>query len=279
MVNFMKKTHHREDTISNSIEKLETALPFAPDASEEPTAPTTPSHASVSPEANGVGSGELPEPSVVAAAAPEPEPFDLGALIEAKRASSHSEEQPTYDPFDVQSLRLTQDFGSAVGVRKRLVFVPICKPSNEWFVRTHPDESYRLPTALLELKKERETYLVAQPLWPELTSEPTFTPRLLVLAVSRQGNPFLWPARLPGPDGRLDPWNQSALEACQMARTEWVRLKSNMQIGAYDISVASFQAEPEWPDLPFQEILRIAFRDRVISDWNHPALRRLRGEI
>ena len=37
-------------------------------------------------------------------------------------------------------------------------------------------------------------------------------------------------------------------------------------------------AEPEWPDLPLSEILEIAFRGKYIKDWDHPALRRLRGE-
>ena len=36
--------------------------------------------------------------------------------------------------------------------------------------------------------------------------------------------------------------------------------------------------EPEWPDLSFKQILEIAFRGKYIDDWNHPALRRLRGE-
>ena len=37
--------------------------------------------------------------------------------------------------------------------------------------------------------------------------------------------------------------------------------------------------DPEWPDLPFKELLRIAFKDRFISDLNHPVLHRLRGEV
>jgi hypothetical protein len=233
----------------------------------------------VAPVTAGAGSGAPPEPAVAGAAAPEPDPNDLDAIIEAKRARRQQEEEATSDPFDLEALRLSQDFDAAVGVRKKLAYVPVGKPSNEQWVRTHPDEAYRVRTALLELKKDREVYVVAKRLWSDLASEPTFTRRLLVLAVTKQGNPFLWPVRLPGPDGRLDPWNQSALEACQTARTEWVRVKANMQNGAYDIAVASFHAEPEWPDMTFQEILRIAFKDRVISDWDHPVLRRLRGEL
>ena len=48
---------------------------------------------------------------------------------------------------------------------------------------------------------------------------------------------------------------------------------------AYEIGVATGLAlEPSWPDIAFQEIIKIAFRDKMISEWNQPVLRRLRGE-
>lgn len=187
--------------------------------------------------------------------------------------------EPEADPFALDSLRLSQDFAAAVGVKKLVTTVPVKKPSKEWFVRTHPEPAYRLQTAVLELKEEREVYLVAPGLWPELASEPTFSPRLLMTALNRQGVLFLWPIRLPGPDGRVDDWSRSALDAAEEARRRWVRLTANMSLGAYDVAVAAGQmAEPEWPSLSFQEIIKIAFRDKLISDRNHPVLRRLRGE-
>ncbi len=51
-----------------------------------------------------------------------------------------------------------------------------------------------------------------------------------------------------------------------------------MALGAYDVAVASHQAEPEWPTLSMKDLLRIAFRDRLIEDWEHLVLRRLHGE-
>src|SRR5262245_39194459 len=56
---------------------------------------------------------------------------------------------PVADLFNLDALRLSQDFASAVGVRKLITTVPVRKPSKEWFVRTHPDAAYRLPTAVL----------------------------------------------------------------------------------------------------------------------------------
>src|SRR5262245_16058478 len=114
------------------------------------------------------------------------------------------------DPFDPASLRLTQDFAANLGVKKALVTVPVRKPDKTWFVRVHPDQTYSVETMVLELKEEREVYLVTRPLWGQLATESAVSPRVIVTAINRQGVLFLWPVRLPGPDGRLDDWNRSA---------------------------------------------------------------------
>jgi hypothetical protein len=187
--------------------------------------------------------------------------------------------QPTADPFDVSRLRLSQDFVTAAGVKKILNTIPCRKPSKEWFVQTHPDKDYRIPTCVIELKEDCETYLVDPSLWPELVSESTFSPRALITSINRQGVLFLWPIRLPGSDGRLDEWSRSAMEAATLAAGKWVRVQSNMSLGAYEVFEAAGQwAAPEWPDMPFQELLRIAFKDRFIDSPDHPILKRLRGE-
>lgn len=203
--------------------------------------------------------------------------FDPAALdAPANRIAS-----PTAAPdlfTDLSSLRLSQDFASSVGVKKLLLTVPVRKPAREWFVRTHP--TLRIQTAVLELKEERETYLVAPPLWSELASESTFGPRALFAAMNRQNVFFLWPVRLPGADGKLDEWSKSALEAATMAETQWVRVASNMPLGAYDVFEATADwPAPAWPELPFGDLLRIAFKGRVIDSLDHPTLRRLRGEV
>src|SRR5262249_34338030 len=133
---------------------------------------------------------------------------------------------------------------------------------------------------VVEWKEEVETYLVARQLCPDLAAESTFSPRVLFTAVNRQGVLFLWPVRLPGPDGKLDDWNRSGLEAAQLAQRHWVRVSANLSLGAYDV----FQAvadlpDPEWSELPMKELLRVAFKDRYIDSSDHPVLRKLRGEV
>ena len=60
----------------------------------------------------------------------------------------------------------------------------------------------------------------------------------------------------------------------------WIRLTSNMSLGAYDVSeaVGNF-GEPEWPEISLMEVLRIAFKGRVIDGPDHTVVQRLRGLI
>ena len=141
-----------------------------------------------------------------------------------------------------------------------------------------PSPDWRLDTAVLHVKEDRETYLVAPALWHELTGE--LVPTALLTGVSRQGVVFLWHIRLPGAEGRLDEWNRSALEAAQMAIDGWVRVSANLALGAYDVFQPTLPLpDPEWPDGDFSTLLKRAFRDRFIDTLDHVVLRRLRGEL
>jgi hypothetical protein len=187
--------------------------------------------------------------------------------------------EPSLDPFDPERLRLSQDFASTIGVKKELLTVPVRKPSKEWFIQVHPDESYRIATAVIDLKEDRETYIVQPPLWSALSMEATFGQRLFVTAMNRQGVLFLWPIRLPGADGKIDEWSRSAMEAANLAVGQWVRVSANMSLGAYEVFVAPSElGTPEWPDKSFRDLLSIAFRDKQIDSLDHPVLQRLRGE-
>lgn len=181
------------------------------------------------------------------------------------------------NPFDPSALALSQNFSEMVGVKKAVVTIPVRKPNRQEFIRVHPDLGYQVATAVLELKEERETYLVAQDVIPEISLE--LAPKLLVATTNRQGVLSIWPIRLPGADGKIDDWNRSAMEAACMAREGWVRMAANMSLGAYDIFEALGNLpDPEWPEIEFPKILEIAFRDKYIDSLNHPVLQRLRGE-
>jgi hypothetical protein len=182
------------------------------------------------------------------------------------------------DPFNLNKLRLSQDFDANLGVKKALLTVPVRKPNRQEFIRVHPGEDWRLATMILELKEKGETFLVDQNLWGDLQQE--LIPKILYMVINRQGVITFWPIRLPGEDGRHDPWNRSALEAADMAQKQWVRVAANRSLCAYEVYPATADIqEPEWPETTFQEVLQVAFKDRFIHSLDHPVLRHLRGEI
>jgi hypothetical protein len=180
------------------------------------------------------------------------------------------------DPFDPANLRLDQSFTETSPVKKLLRTVPVRKPSPQDFVRVHPAPEFRENFPIVELKGEREEYIVTAGLVTELAGE--FVSKALYLAINRQGTPFFWPIRLPAPDGRDLEWWRSAREAAELAMTSWVRVRANTDAGAYDIFVAeSVFPDPEWPTLGFWELIKIAFRDHLIDCVDHPVIKRLRG--
>jgi hypothetical protein len=181
------------------------------------------------------------------------------------------------DPFDPASLRLDANYAAGLGVKKMLTTVPVRKPGKQEWFRVRPGDAWRLQTATFEDEALRETYLVSQSLWSELAG--LIHPTLIVTAINRQGDLFLWRLKLPGADGRPNHWTDSALAIAREAETGWRRMASNMAAGYYEGFVPEATLpEPEWPERTFAEIIRTAFKGRLIDSLDHPLLRSLRGE-
>ncbi len=183
----------------------------------------------------------------------------------------------TLNPFDPASLRLDQSFADTVRTKKLLTTVPVRRPNRQDYVRVHPEPACRLtPAATIEVSDDREVYLLTPQMAQVLPGEYSLV--TLYLAVNRQGVPFIWPVKLPSSDGKHNEWNRSAAEAAERAMKKWVRIASNMSLRAYE----TFEAigdipEPIWPDLPFEKILKIAFRERLVDRPDHPLVQRLQG--
>jgi hypothetical protein len=204
-------------------------------------------------------------PAVTPGAA-SPDPVDQ---VEAAAAASS-------DPFDLSNLRLTQDFVETAGVKRLLTTVPVRKPNPQDFVRVNPNPDYRAPLAVIEMKEDREVFLVPPDIARELPGE--FVMVMLFTTINRQGVVHLWPVRLPAPDGRVIEWHRSAMEAAQLAMKRWVRVKANMALGAYELwEAAASIPDPRWPEISFGELLKIGFKDRLITGFDHPVIKRLRG--
>ena len=180
------------------------------------------------------------------------------------------------DPFDLAKLRIDPENIEGTNVKKLITTVPVRKPGSQDFVRVRPEPAFRETLAFIDLKDDRETYIVNLAAVPELATEVFYA--TLFTAITRTGVLFMWPVRVPAADGRVNNWHASAATAAQHAMTRWIRIKANMPLGAYEIFEAeSSIPDPIWPEMSFGEIYRIAFRDRLINTADHPVIKRLHG--
>ena len=81
-------------------------------------------------------------------------------------------DQAAPDPFDPASLAISGDMAAELGVKKLLVSVPVRKPTRQEFFRCDPRPDYQMNTAVLELKDEREIYLVTPEMRAAIPGEP-----------------------------------------------------------------------------------------------------------
>jgi hypothetical protein len=181
------------------------------------------------------------------------------------------------DPFAPENLRLSQSFTETVGVKKLLTTIPVRKPGAQEFVRVHSSPEFRENFPIIDLKDDREEYIVTDSLVPELAGE--YVIKTLYLAINRQGTLFFWPVRLPSPDGKDNNWWKTGREHAVRAMEDWVRIKANMNLGAYDVYKADYTDKPEWPEgMGYWDLIKIAFRDYLIISVDHPVIKRLRGK-
>ena len=203
-----------------------------------------------------------------------------GTAFDTNRLPTESAERSSApDPFSVDRLHLADTDPAAIGVEELLIDVRYKVPPKDSFFRVHPSPDYSVTVGILQLTGRDETYFVIPELWAALATEKTFGRRSLFTCCTMQNEIFLWGVRLPGMDGKQPAWIAIPMEAAKQAKSQWVRLFWDETQGRHRILVAKAQhAEPQWPDKSLSDLLRLAFADSLISDIDHPVLKRLRGE-
>jgi hypothetical protein len=185
------------------------------------------------------------------------------------------EESPIINPFDPDRIRIGTDYGDLAAGRSADLTFPVWNrpPKAAWF-RAHPTNEVDVLMLDLTADDSDGLYFLDKSLWPDLVHESTVGLRLLVHCQTRQGTDFLWAIKLKSPfDKRQNAWTASALKERELARSRWVRHRSNRELGAYDPLVSDLiDAEPEWPALTFTKILEIALKDRYINSLEHEIL-------
>jgi hypothetical protein len=178
---------------------------------------------------------------------------------------------------DLSALRLTPDEAGQIGSEEVLAHVSVRKPNSNDFVRVHPDPSMSLATSIF-VDPEREIYLVAPGARNILVAG--VKAMMLVPTINQRGLFFMWPIALGDGSGRRNAWHDTAREAMELAKREWIKMVSDMPGGCYRIYRAKGKLpDPVFPPKTLEELLRIAFRGRIIENENHPVARQALGMI
>jgi hypothetical protein len=165
-------------------------------------------------------------------------------------------------------------------IRKQelLTNVPVGAPSPDGFFRVNADPEMTLSAHTLRLKddKDRVSYFVP----PFMAGHPLLLKRLrsTLLVVT-----FSWPLRVIGiwpvpldTEGPGAPWWETARTAYETAKERWTQLSAGE--GHYVVSVAEGDIpDPVWPERTLSELLKAAYKDRIITNDEHVVMRRLRG--
>jgi hypothetical protein len=184
------------------------------------------------------------------------------------------------DAYDMASLLLDPEDGDDLGLTHETVSVGFCKPKSSWWFRVYPEppKIVRLLTVEEEGELGKEQYLIAPALarHPKLAMERAMRRARLYRCINRAGEIFLWPVKMAGPDGKLDRWNSDAHLIAEIATKEWVRMSPGESTYLKTTCpLATDLAEPSWPGMPFDEVMQLALRERVITSIDHPVLQKL----
>jgi len=168
---------------------------------------------------------------------------------------------------------MPQDYATD-GAESIQVAIPIHKPQAQNYFRAHSE--WNITIAMIE--HQDQLYAVDGALRAELEADIKI--RIIVPCISRDNDVFLWPLAPNVTTGRGNEWVTSGHRVLAAARKEWVRMRSNMRLRAYDIIRPKTTFDPpSWPAQTFDELIELAFDDLVIRSLDHPVIRALQGDL
>ncbi len=227
-----------------------------------------------------INSGSPGEPQ-----APSSHPFENfaddeandGLDLDACSAPQSGARAATADDIDLAACRAPQQFQDAE-TPEIITTVLVDKPDKKAFVRFHPGPDYRFVGAMLIDGGDDGWHLVTRSVAQALHDDIVVV--ALHLGITQSGRVFITPVQMPGADGKLNPWHESRARAVSVAEKRWVRIIADQAFGGYRVRDANGHLpEPTWPKLSFNDLLKLAFRGRVINTLDHPVVRKLQGSV
>lgn len=204
-------------------------------------------------------------------------PSTSSSPASTKNATEKAAANP--NPFNPESLRITQDFAAAEGAQTLFNRIPVRKPDRQEWFRVHPGEDMRLDMAVVELKEEREIFVLTPNVAQELPGE--WFPVRMFVCVNRQQKAFLWPCKLPRESAKLGrDAAESALETAAEGMVRWVNMRWDGHIKAYATRVPApgiQLPEPIWPPQSLPKLLEVGVGKNLVDSMEHPLILRLNG--
>ena len=182
---------------------------------------------------------------------------------------------------DMEALKLSlEDAGLSDHTEEVLMRVPVRKPMKHEYFRVRAGSEHSFTTVLYEDRETREFYFVAPTMIPKLRAISDVFVAVLVQFMTKQKVLGIFPLKIGTDSSVRTGWQDTALAAAELAKTSWVRMQADMALAGYRILKAKGDlGEPEWPSIPFNELLDVAFKERVISTEDHPVFNKLLGRL
>jgi hypothetical protein len=203
-----------------------------------------------------------------------PAPTAEVEVVTAPEAAADDDPAAWTAEADFEALRIPEFLSPATKPATVLKVLPRMPRKQEW-LRVRPGPDWRGNYGLLRDARGETLYAVVPALHDELADE--VRSYLVVTAVNTEREVFLWPVPIGESHGRTNSWWESALEAAQRAESAWVRVRADQALGRYEVLEDAHGPEPVWPEVPFGELFKLAFKDRVIASLQHPFVRKLRS--
>jgi hypothetical protein len=156
--------------------------------------------------------------------------------------------------------------------------IPVGRPKD--FYRVHPDQAFRRRSQIVLVKNEndidKQYFLVAPGMQGRIAEA---RPVTVVVCVSRDGRPRLWPLVFPR-EGEKDIGAWASERACARdGISNWVKA---IWVGRSFLTREAqpgYAPDPDWTKLPtWDEMIVLGFgRHGVIADEDHPVFRDLMG--
>lgn len=180
---------------------------------------------------------------------------------------------------DLDQFRVDQGYSTMVNAKLALSVVPVRKPAKTQWVNVLDPATWRFVAPIFIDPADSSTHMLTPAIAATLDDGLARVVDMFAY-VDRAGVIAIWTISQPNIDGGDNPWNESAREIATTKNGRWIRVHASRPHGAYLYTPAPVEfPAPELPKVTMRELVKIAFKGRMISTPDHAVLRRLRGEV